>query len=144
MNGSPPYCIVCSMGAVIVLQYPIFEKETIVGKATLEREGLYCRLYCYYEAKNLRNCRLICCNTEKILDIGIGVPHESKWEIKGFFPWRNLPENDMRFYLVSETANNDRRQKLKTGEPVKRLSQIVRGKLCNCEDGVYIVEANLS
>lgn len=141
MNGNPPCCIMCSMGAIVFMQYPIFEGEKLTGEVILEKEGLYCRLHCFYTAKKPESLRLICCGEKTHMDLGGGVPKGNQWEIRRFFPWRNLPGGELTFKLESGRPKEKMfRQRLVPGQPVEQISVLVTGKLVRCEDGYWIQE----
>lgn len=125
-----------------MIRYPIFENKNIAGKATLEKEGLYCRLNCFFAVNKAEHYRLICCGENKILDLGRGIPKEGGWEMNRFFPWRDLPDGDFKFILEASTPSMESaRQRLVPGESVERISKLQTGKLYCCEDGYWVVDA---
>ena len=124
-----------------MFRYSVFEKEQIVGEATLHKEGLYCRVHCEFSVEEPEQCHLICCGEEKTFDLGRGVPSGNRWEIQRFLPWYNLPEKEITFRLEKGLhINKLQGQKLVPGEPVEQISKVVTGKLYCCEDGYWVVD----
>ena len=136
MNEKPLCCILCSMGAIVLMQYPVFKGDRSVGEVTLKKEGLFCRLHCFCTVKKPERLQLICYGEKESLDLGGGIPKDNRWELRRFFSQRNLPEGDLKFML----RDGEKRlcQKLLPGEPVEQISTLANGRLVCCEDGYWI------
>lgn len=142
MNEKPPCCILCSMGAIVLMQYPVFKGDRSVGEVTLKKEGLFCRLHCFYTVKKPERLQLICYGEKELLDLGGGIPKGDQWEIRRFFPWHNLPDGEPEFKLeTGEHRMKKFQQRLVPGEPVERISALTTGKLVCCDNGYWIQES---
>ena len=136
MNGAPPCCIMCSMGAMVLSEYPIFENDNQIGNATFFQEGLYYKIHCYYKT-NKKYHHLLCSGNHKSLILGTGIPYECNWELKRFIPINLLPDKPIKLILKSAQYM----QKLTPGKPIVHISKIATGKLYCCEDGYWVVDS---
>lgn len=136
MNGSPPYRIMCSMGAIILKQYTVFENDIPVGTVKFFQEGMFFKL-CFNYQTNMKDHKLICFDNLQTVSLGTGIPEGNKWSLTRFLPAHELPQNQLKFELKA----NENMMKLIPGEPVVSISKIANGRLHCCEDGYWIVDA---
>lgn len=101
----------------------------IIGKANVQREGLYYRIFCTFFPEREGIYRILMhCGEEKI-DLGIGLPALSGFELLKKIPVKQIPEGEYRFSVVSE-ANEKRTVfvPLCATEPFREIRRLRCGK----------------
>lgn len=113
------------------MDYEVMLSGSPVGKARLERQGLYCHVVCRCDLPEERMYRLELRCGEKQVDLGILVPRERGFGLDTRFPANRLGEGEVSFSLRDRNAPEKERRFLpvREEEPFEHIEELEQGCL---------------
>lgn len=140
MNGTPPCCIICSMGVFSMKEYDVVFDGNAVGKVLVRCEGLYTRIQCTCRLPDDRFYRLLMICGEQTTDLGILVPEQSQFSVNKCIKSKYLADGAKLFKIVP--ASHDVSNSfipVSSQMPFPYISALERAKLCRQADGFGII-----
>ena len=116
--------------------YDIIWRQEIVGRAFLERKGLYYKISC-------RDCvpdghRIEMCCAGKRVNLGICMPIDKEFGFSLHIPVKRAGEGPFEFYVVL-VDTNDRFIPIKSTAPFPQISQLKDAYLCSQGDEIGLM-----
>ncbi len=109
------------------MDYAIYKKEKVVGKAVVKIEGLYYRITCKCTESSTERIRLgVSCGDRKA-DLGICVPVNGILTVRTTVPIKRLGEGELRFFVLEEMSPSVWIP-LKANEAFPNLSRLEQGR----------------
>ena len=84
------------------LLFDIFDKESCVGKAQIQKEGMYYRICCTCNIAKPGIHRIVITDGETDVDLGICVPQGEKFTLTSRIPIKFIKGDNKTFHLVRQ------------------------------------------
>lgn len=147
MNEAPPCSIRLQGGVVMKQAYDVNLGNQVVGKAEVDRQGLYYRISSRCQLTGAVIYRLVAFQEEKEVKLGIFVPDGDAFSMVTTIPVKYIGEGELHFKIVPKHQPvQERFVPLTAEEPFTYISQLenahlqrqgdVVGIVLNCETGI--------
>lgn len=109
------------------MEYAIYRKDEVIGKATVELQGLYYKITCKCNENSKARIRLGVSCGDRQADLGIFVPENGALMIRTTLPVKRLGEGALRFSVLEEQGPSAWTP-LKADEEFLYLSRLEQGR----------------
>ena len=124
--------------------YQVFDKETCVGSAQIQKEGLYYRICCNCKISTEGIHRIEVCDGENTIDLGICVPEGNQFALISRIPIKKLKAENCRFALVKQgkkpTERSRREVPVEAGKPFSALDELKHGYFVNKDVPMVVID----
>ncbi len=125
--------------------FQIFDKESCVGTAQIQQEGLYYRIYCNCKINADGIHRVIVRDGESAIDLGICVPEGNQFALTSRVPIKKLNADSCIFSLVKQgekpSEHCSRREvPVETGKPFPALDELENGYFTNEDVPMVVID----
>ena len=104
--------------------YDVLLGNKTVGSAEIREVGLYCRVQCICKLPSSQIYRILMVGTTGELLLGVCVPNGDEWILERKIPAKNLPGEELRFYIIGAGDENAIVGKLKREEVKLNISAL--------------------
>ncbi len=121
--------------------YPIFDGAIQVGKARIQREGLYLLIQCRCVPLCRKPRRLYMQAGENVIPLGLCVPDGQEMSLLKRVPAGKIGDSKPSFHIE---GSQQRGVLFRPGEPFVGMAQLHNAKLQICDGAYYILIAEPS
>ena len=120
------------------MQYSIFSGDEEIGKAQVQRQGLYYHIRCRCRLTGEVRYKLLVSCGENTADLGLCVPQETDFGVDTKIPIKRLGEGSMSFHLVPKHMRGIF-VPVSSDKPFDYICQLENARLAKCNGVVGVI-----
>ena len=121
-----------------MLEYPIYYKDSITGKAQMIRQGMFYMLHCRCDLPADQTYTLQILTPKKTLDLGICFQTEKGIGLSVRLPAKELEQQNLQFIAVDPSENNRKLLEINPDIPVESLEEMLTGRFIRKGEKAFI------